>query len=129
MLDEILNSPHADALVSAAATFAVSAGFALYAHLSKRWAFLVPVGRIAGVLIEAAVARTEARVAEMKRDSGRTKLNQFQATTAKEEAIEVAEAMAKARLGASLQKTLGDARLGEMVNRAVLETKLRKQGD
>jgi len=126
--NEIANSPHADALLTAAASFVSMVVMAIMARLSKRWIFLVPVERIARVMIEAAVARTEAEVAKMKDASGRAHLNEFQARSAKASAIMTAEAMADERAGVSLRKTIGDRELGLLVDRAVRELKA-KAGD
>lgn len=129
--NEIANSPHADALLTAGASFVVAVAGAIFARLSKRWIFLVPVERIARVLIESAVARTEAEVEKMKSASGQKNLNTIQAWSAKSSAIMTAEADADARAGVSLRKTIGDAALGAMVDRAVrdLKTKQGKVGD
>jgi hypothetical protein len=127
--NEIANSPHADALVTAAASFVVAVVGAIFARLSKRWIFLVPVERIARVLIESAVARTEAEVVKMKSASGRNHLSEVQSRSAKASAIMTAEAEADARAGVSLRKTIGDAALGAMVDRAVKQLKTKKAGD
>ena len=127
--NEIANSPHADALVAAGASFVVAVVGAIFARLSKRWIFLVPVERIARVLVESAVARTEAEVEKMKDASGRRTLNELQSRSAKASAVMTAEAEADARAGVSLRKTIGDAALGAMVDRAVRELKTKKAGD
>lgn len=123
MLDEIMNSPHADALVSAAATFAVAVAGAVWARLSKRWAFLVPVKSIARDLIRAAVLETERDVATMKRASGRDKLDAIQAGNARMRAIERAEEKANRKHKVSLRRTIGDRALRQLVETAVRESK------
>lgn len=117
IVDEVLGSPDAGDLVSALAAFAVYAGFAIYAHLSRRWVFLVPVARIARMLVEAAVAKQKADVDAKKAASGGKLLPQA-AWNAQSEAVSEVERQAAA-MGVSVAGTVGEDRLRAMVDEAV----------
>lgn len=122
LISDLANSPHADALLAAAAAFVVAVLREVWARFSPRWLRMVPVEAIARELVRAAVLETEKHVEETKVESGCQKLDAIQANNAKHRAIDLAEAKAMT-LGVSLRKTIGDAMLRRMVDSSVRDMK------